>query len=350
MFVVFSSQRFFFSYEFFFNLSRCGHLEGDPKEVSTVFTQFIDCTWQLMQQFPCAFDFNERLLLEIHDHIYSCQFGNFLGTCHKDREDLKWVDVARGQSSAGFSFSKIKMHLFVKPTWVPDPSAPRYFIRNTPLTNYVQLYMINVAILQCLWYPVVACRAAKQAGPTCDWCNRIGFRASLLLLGLLGQCTAVNAGGNRELFPLRLTLLLLGTWAPCISTLGPMEQSTFLPPCPNSPPWWQWCPYLHWAFHFLRLALHLGPHWNLLCRGPTESLTCPPAFFRRRSLKAEHTHTHTPEVSVPALISPHPATSADLPYPLHSTPELMMATGPAQYDNVSCLSARGLLSSLRLEG
>ncbi|KAL7979950.1 hypothetical protein Chor_004419 [Crotalus horridus] len=68
---------------------RCGHLEGDPKEVSPIFTQFLECTWQLMQQFPCAFGFNERLLLEIHDHVYSCQFGNFLGTCQKDREDLK---------------------------------------------------------------------------------------------------------------------------------------------------------------------------------------------------------------------------------------------------------------------
>ncbi|OXB67653.1 hypothetical protein ASZ78_016776, partial [Callipepla squamata] len=68
---------------------RCGHLDGDPKEVSPVFTQFIECVWQLMQQFPCAFEFNEHFLLEIHDHVYSCQFGNFLGTCHKEREDLK---------------------------------------------------------------------------------------------------------------------------------------------------------------------------------------------------------------------------------------------------------------------
>ncbi|NWH79758.1 MTMR8 protein, partial [Piaya cayana] len=68
---------------------RCGHLNGDPKEVSPVFTQFIECVWQLMQQFPCSFEFNERFLLEIHDHVYSCQFGNFLGTCHKEREDLK---------------------------------------------------------------------------------------------------------------------------------------------------------------------------------------------------------------------------------------------------------------------
>ncbi|XP_071425507.1 phosphatidylinositol-3,5-bisphosphate 3-phosphatase MTMR8 isoform X2 [Pithys albifrons albifrons] len=68
---------------------RCGHLDGDPKEVSPVFTQFVECVWQLMQQFPCSFEFNERFLLEIHDHVFSCQFGNFLGTCHKEREDLK---------------------------------------------------------------------------------------------------------------------------------------------------------------------------------------------------------------------------------------------------------------------
>ncbi|XP_030066098.1 phosphatidylinositol-3,5-bisphosphate 3-phosphatase MTMR8 [Microcaecilia unicolor] len=67
---------------------RCGHLDGDPKEVSPIFTQFVECVWQLMQQFPCAFEFNERFLLEIHDHVFSCQFGNFIGNSHKEREDL----------------------------------------------------------------------------------------------------------------------------------------------------------------------------------------------------------------------------------------------------------------------
>ncbi|XP_041076885.1 myotubularin-related protein 8-like [Polyodon spathula] len=68
---------------------RCGQLEGDPKEVSPVFTQFVECLWQLMEQFPCAFQFNDRFLLEVHDHVYSCQFGNFIGNCQKEREDLK---------------------------------------------------------------------------------------------------------------------------------------------------------------------------------------------------------------------------------------------------------------------
>lgn len=68
---------------------RCGHLDGDPKEVSPVFTQFLECVWHLTEQFPQDFEFNEAFLLQIHEHIHSCQFGNFLGNCQKEREELK---------------------------------------------------------------------------------------------------------------------------------------------------------------------------------------------------------------------------------------------------------------------
>ncbi|XP_072467846.1 phosphatidylinositol-3,5-bisphosphate 3-phosphatase MTMR6 isoform X3 [Notamacropus eugenii] len=68
---------------------RCGHLDGDPKEISPVFTQFLECVWHLTEQFPQAFEYNEAFLLQIHEHVHSCQFGNFLGNCQKEREDLK---------------------------------------------------------------------------------------------------------------------------------------------------------------------------------------------------------------------------------------------------------------------
>ncbi|XP_042637104.1 myotubularin-related protein 6 [Orycteropus afer afer] len=68
---------------------RCGHLDGDPKEVSPVFIQFLECVWHLSEQFPQAFEFNEAFLLQIHEHTHSCQFGNFLGNCQKEREELK---------------------------------------------------------------------------------------------------------------------------------------------------------------------------------------------------------------------------------------------------------------------
>ncbi|XP_010620105.1 myotubularin-related protein 7, partial [Fukomys damarensis] len=68
---------------------RYGNLDGDPKEISPVIDQFIECVWQLMEQFPCAFEFNERFLIHIQHHIYSCQFGNFLCNSQKERGELK---------------------------------------------------------------------------------------------------------------------------------------------------------------------------------------------------------------------------------------------------------------------
>lgn len=71
-------------------LFRYGNLDGDPKEISPVIDQFIECVWQLMEQFPCAFEFNERFLIHIQHHIYSCQFGNFLCNSQKERRELKY--------------------------------------------------------------------------------------------------------------------------------------------------------------------------------------------------------------------------------------------------------------------
>ncbi|KAG5850360.1 myotubularin-related protein 6 isoform X2 [Anguilla rostrata] len=68
---------------------RCDQLDGDPKEVSPVFTQFLECVWQLTEQFPQAFEFSEWFLIQIHEHVHSCQFGNFLGNSQRQREELQ---------------------------------------------------------------------------------------------------------------------------------------------------------------------------------------------------------------------------------------------------------------------
>jgi len=72
---------------------RCGHIgalnEDAAKEISPVFTQFLDCVWQLYRQKRRAFQFNERYLIEMNENAFSCQYGTFLGNCDKDRKDLK---------------------------------------------------------------------------------------------------------------------------------------------------------------------------------------------------------------------------------------------------------------------
>ncbi|XP_047220662.1 myotubularin-related protein 7b isoform X1 [Girardinichthys multiradiatus] len=68
---------------------RYAHLDGDPREVSPVIDQFLECVWQLSEQFPCAFEFNERFLIAVHTHVYSCQYGTFLGNCEKERRVMR---------------------------------------------------------------------------------------------------------------------------------------------------------------------------------------------------------------------------------------------------------------------
>ncbi|CAG9130462.1 unnamed protein product [Plutella xylostella] len=69
--------------------ARCGHVAGDERERAPVFTQMLDCTWQLLRQCPSAFQFNERFLLTLHDHAHAAQYGTFVGNCQKDRRDLR---------------------------------------------------------------------------------------------------------------------------------------------------------------------------------------------------------------------------------------------------------------------
>uniref|UniRef100_A0A8C7KFL3 Myotubularin related protein 6 n=1 Tax=Oncorhynchus kisutch TaxID=8019 RepID=A0A8C7KFL3_ONCKI len=75
---------------------RCDQLDGDPKEVSPVFTQFLECVWQLTEQFPQAFEFSEWLLLQIHEHVHSCQYGNFLANNQRLREELQTTPLGFG--------------------------------------------------------------------------------------------------------------------------------------------------------------------------------------------------------------------------------------------------------------
>lgn len=50
-----------------------------------MFLQFIDCVWQIMQQYPCAFEFNEEFLITVLDEMYSCLYGTFLYNSEQER-------------------------------------------------------------------------------------------------------------------------------------------------------------------------------------------------------------------------------------------------------------------------
>jgi myotubularin-related protein 6/7/8 len=54
------------------------HRETKVNELSPVFHQFLDATYQLLHQHPTRFEFNERFLRRLFYHLYSCQYGAYL--------------------------------------------------------------------------------------------------------------------------------------------------------------------------------------------------------------------------------------------------------------------------------
>ncbi|KAL9111891.1 MAG: hypothetical protein Q9227_003741 [Pyrenula ochraceoflavens] len=65
------------------------HHETKVNETSPVFHQFLDCTYQLLHQYPTRFEFNERFLRRLLYHLYSCQYGTFLYDSEKSRREAR---------------------------------------------------------------------------------------------------------------------------------------------------------------------------------------------------------------------------------------------------------------------
>ena len=63
---------------------RCG--QGIEGEQSPIFLQWLDCIYQLLKQFPTAFEFNINYLIKLIQHGYSQLYGTFLANCEQERE------------------------------------------------------------------------------------------------------------------------------------------------------------------------------------------------------------------------------------------------------------------------
>jgi len=97
-------------------LERCGHLiQSSDSEQSPVFVQFMDCLWQMQQQFPKSFEFNETLLFFLCDQVYACQYGTFLCNNNFERERER----VRGRTISVWSEVLSNPDRFLNPAFVP---------------------------------------------------------------------------------------------------------------------------------------------------------------------------------------------------------------------------------------
>ncbi|ORZ15412.1 protein-tyrosine phosphatase-like protein [Lobosporangium transversale] len=135
-----------FGYKF---MDRCGHLSNDKnfvalsatnaaantfanvqskfynnkhiRETSPVFQQFLDCVFQIMHQNPTRFEFNEYFLTQLHYHVYSCQFGNFLFNCERERRQY----MATTKCASVWDFINSDKDVYLSKTFQPSADKDR---------------------------------------------------------------------------------------------------------------------------------------------------------------------------------------------------------------------------------
>ena len=71
----------------------CDCRPDKKKEKSPIFIQFLHAIYQIMEQYPNAFEFGENLLLFLSEEIYSNKFGTFLFNCEKELNENDGKEV-----------------------------------------------------------------------------------------------------------------------------------------------------------------------------------------------------------------------------------------------------------------
>ena len=93
---------------------------NNDNEFSPIFIQFLDCVYQLIEQFPSAFEFTQELLVFITNEVYSCKYGTFLFNCEREIEHYE------AKTKMVSIWSEV---LLRKRNWY----NPMYIIRKNPL-------------------------------------------------------------------------------------------------------------------------------------------------------------------------------------------------------------------------
>ncbi|XP_055537349.1 myotubularin-related protein 10-B [Wyeomyia smithii] len=99
---------------------RIGHVcSPNATERSPLFLLFLDCVWQLLQQFPEEFEFSETFLTSVWDCVFLPVFDTFQFNCETDRQMARLNDrvILRPAWDWGEQFSDKDIALFTNPLY-----------------------------------------------------------------------------------------------------------------------------------------------------------------------------------------------------------------------------------------
>ena len=97
----------------------CDHRSEKKKERSPIFIQFLHAVYQIMKQYPNAFEFRENMLLFLSDEIYSNKYGTFLFNSEKELNENEAKSITISIWSEIFLNKKQFMNPFYK--YIKEP-------------------------------------------------------------------------------------------------------------------------------------------------------------------------------------------------------------------------------------
>ena len=108
-----------------------------PRETSPIFTQFLDCIYQLWVQNPTQFEFNDDFLVQLNTHVYSSQFGTFLFNSEYERRVFRHEgkDLSQCTYSVWDWFNSNKKS-YINPRYVPPTKdSPNIITESQQIIN-----------------------------------------------------------------------------------------------------------------------------------------------------------------------------------------------------------------------
>lgn len=80
--------------------------QTNARSEGPVFILFLDCVWQLQEQYKLSFEFNENFLIFLFDNLYASEYGTFL--CNSEKERV--MSKLRDQTCSLWSFVNSPKH------------------------------------------------------------------------------------------------------------------------------------------------------------------------------------------------------------------------------------------------
>ncbi|XP_076181009.1 myotubularin-related protein 10-B isoform X2 [Ptiloglossa arizonensis] len=169
---------------------RLGHITKRKSEKSPLLLLYLDCVWQLSQQFPAEFEFTETYLTTLWDTAHVSIFDTFIFNCEKDRiaaaTDPSKPFVLRSVWDWREQFSEQDILLFYNPLYnfCETDAVEKSIIK--PLYNMASLELWTQCYFR--WIPPLEIRNGGQ--------NHIELYARLLRndVNQLKMCVNGNCG------------------------------------------------------------------------------------------------------------------------------------------------------------